>query len=99
MALFAIVDDPHFAGKSAEEVIALLPADYPHEAIFIVDERALTEEGHPCLVVGPLPDETRTFRVLARQVASIDSNLSIANMGFEEFEQASAPEGIFRGFE
>jgi hypothetical protein len=98
-AFFSVVDDRGFSGKSAAEVVAALPEDYLHPAVFIADEKTLTEQGYPCLLVGPLPEEVREFRALAREVASIDNNLSIANMGFEEFEQASGPDGIFRGFE
>lgn len=95
---FAVIDDQHFDGRTIEEVLAALPEDYSHSAVFIADDKAISDDGFPCLVVGPLGEEVRNFRTLAREIASIDSNLSIGNMGFEEFEDASGPDRVFRGF-
>jgi len=39
----------------------------------------------------------RQFRAVAAQVASIDNNLSIANMGFQEFAELVDDAGVFRG--
>ncbi len=93
------MDDPFYRGKEAEEVLGVLPTDYPHSAIFLADERAISEAGHPCLIVGIADEEHSSFRALARELASLDSNLSTANMNLEEFEKAAAPDGVFRGFE
>jgi hypothetical protein len=91
------LDDTAFDGKKTEQIIALLPEDYPHGFIFIADDRALREEDFPCLVVD-LFDGQQSFRALARELASIENNLSIANMGFEEFAGSVGNDGVFRGF-
>lgn len=98
-AWFKVVDDPSFDGKVVDQVLAALPKEYAHEAIFIADERAVSEEGFPCLIVGPLGGELQIYRAVASELAGIDSNLSIANMGYEEFAGAAGPDGVFRGFE
>ncbi len=38
------------------------------------------------------------FRVIPEALWSAENNLSIANMGFEEFVEATGAEGIYRGF-
>jgi hypothetical protein len=40
----------------------------------------------------------RTFRCVATEVASVESNLSISNMDFHEFADAVGSDGVFRGF-
>jgi hypothetical protein len=40
----------------------------------------------------------RTFRVFPSQAWGVENNLSIANMGFEEFLESAGKDGIFRGF-
>lgn len=40
----------------------------------------------------------RTFRCVVPEVASIEANLSIANMDFHEFADSTEPDGVFRGF-
>ena len=41
----------------------------------------------------------RTFRCVMSEIASIEANLSIANMDFHEFADHTDPDGVFRGFE
>jgi hypothetical protein len=38
------------------------------------------------------------FRAVPSRVQSIENNLSIANMDFEEFAEAVDRDGVFRGF-
>jgi hypothetical protein len=92
------VSDPRYEGKSVEEALAMLPADYPHDFVFLADERALLEADHPCLVVDLNGEERNRFRSTAKELASIENNLSLSNMEFETFEEASKPTGVFQGF-
>ncbi len=94
-----IVDDASFEGKGLHDLLALVPEDYPHSFVFVADRAALKEEGFPCLVVDLLEQRGRSFRALARELASIENNLSIANMGFEEFAESVNENGVFVGFE
>ena len=45
----------------------------------------------------PLTD-IQTFRAIPSAIQSIENNLSIANMDFEEFAEAVDDDGVFRGF-
>jgi hypothetical protein len=58
----------------------------------------MSQPEYPLLVVDLLEERGRQFRAVAAAVASIDNNLSIANMGFEEFAGAVDDDGVFRGF-
>lgn len=42
--------------------------------------------------------EIVVFRALPSQIQSIENNLSIGNMGFEDFANAVDDDGVFRGF-
>ena len=43
-------------------------------------------------------DEVKFFRALPSTLQSIENNLSIANMDFEDFANAVGADGVFRGF-
>lgn len=45
----------------------------------------------------PLED-IGTFRAIPSTIQSIENNLSIANMDFEDFRTAVGTDGVFRGF-
>ena len=52
---------------------------------------------YPLLVVDLQEERGRQFRAVAAEVALVDNNLSIANMGFEEFAGLVDESGVFRG--
>ncbi|MPN18579.1 hypothetical protein SDC9_165939 [bioreactor metagenome] len=92
-----VVDDPANSGATTEQVVTALPEDYPHTFIVIADSAAVSQPDYPLLVVDLSEERNRPFRAIATQVASIDNNLSIANMGFEEFAGCVDESGVFRG--
>ena len=93
-----IVDDRANSGATVEQVMEALPEDYPHSFIVVADSAAVSQPDFPLIVVDLGEERGRLFRAVAAQVASIDNNLSIANMGFEEFADAVDGGGVFRGF-
>jgi len=93
-----IVDDCSNSGATIEKVMAALPEDYPHSFIMVADNIAISQPDYPLLVVDLLEERGRQFRAIATQIASIENNLSIANMGFEEFAGEVDEKGVFRGF-
>ena len=92
-----IVDDRSNSGASVERLMGALPEDYPHSFIVVADSAAISQPDYPLLVVDLLVERGRQFRAVAAQVASIDNNLAIANMGFEEFAELVDESGVFRG--
>ena len=99
MFMIEVIDDVAFRAKKTEDLLASVPEGYPHSFIFVADQQAIQNEGFPCLVVDLVDEPGRSFRTLAREMASIENNLSIANMGFEEFAAGVGKDGVFRGFE
>ncbi|GAB3136374.1 hypothetical protein GCM10027290_00010 [Micromonospora sonneratiae] len=75
------------------------PHRYEHPVVFVVDTVALSEPEHPILVINLNAGvAVRPFRTTPRGVQSIENNLSISNMDFVEFTNATGADGIFRGF-
>jgi len=93
-----ILDDRDRSGATVEHLLAALPKDYPHSFLVVADSVAISQPDHPLLVIDLIEERGRQFRAIASQVPSIENNLSIANMGFEEFADAVDESGVFRGF-
>jgi hypothetical protein len=91
-----IVDDRSNSGATVEQLMGALPKEYPQSFMVVADRAAISPPDYPLLVVD-LVERGRQFRAVAVEVASIDNNLSIANMGFEEFAGLVDQAGVFRG--
>jgi hypothetical protein len=98
LANVEFVSDSAFAGLAAEQVLALIPQDSQHTFLFIVDDLALTHPDHPILVMDVFWERGRTFRVIPSEMWSIENNLSLGNMDFEDFADSVDADGVFRGF-
>jgi tetratricopeptide (TPR) repeat protein len=92
------ISDPAFDGLTADELPSLL-SDESKSFAFIIDKIALSNSEHPILVVDFQDEPRRTFRVIPSELWAVENNLSIANMGFEDFADAVDKDGIFRGFQ
>ena len=110
---FKFVEEPQFAKRSLLEMVQSFPDGYPGMVCYVVDEECITNREHPILVVGFYPSDHKsysrvprntlarditTFRALPSEIMSIENNLAIANMDFEEFANAVDKDGVFRGF-
>jgi hypothetical protein len=96
LAYVDFLDDPEYDCVTAGQVVGALPPDYEHTFIFIVDAVTLSGPDHPILVVDLLDEPGRTFRVIPSCAGSIENNLSIANMGFEDFAESVDSDGVYR---
>ena len=94
-----VIDDRANNGMTVEQVMAALPEDYPHSFMVVADTVASSQPDNPLLVVDLLEQRGRQFRAVASVISQIDSNLSIANMGFEEFVELVDAGGVFRGID
>ena len=94
-----VVDDRANSGKTVEQLMAALPEDYPHSFVVLADTAAVSLPDYPLLVADLLGERGRQFRAIASVISQIDSNLSIGNMGFEEFAELVDGGGVFRGIE
>lgn len=92
------ISDPAYDGLSTGQVLELIPQSFKHTFLFVVDRTALTHPDRPILVIDLYAERGRTFRVVPTSMWSVENNLSIANMDFEEFAEEVDDAGIFRGF-
>ena len=92
------LNDVRYAGITKEQLLELIPKNYHHSFIVIVDQIAVSHPGHPLLIVDLFEGSGNEFRSIPSQIQGIENNLSIANMDFEEFAEAVDEDGIFRGF-
>ena len=95
--------DPTLDGLSVDDVTAQLDPSYEMSFVCVADERAVSEDEHPVVVVNlrekPGSARGRSFRVTTAELWSVENNLSEANMDFDEFaDPADAADGVFRGF-
>jgi hypothetical protein len=91
------VSDRALDGATVEQIVPLA-MDAGHSFAFVADRAALTDPERAVLVVDLHEEPGRTFRMIPSEAWGIENNLSIANMGFEEFADAVDRDGVFRGF-
>jgi len=97
-AYVTFVDNPAFSGMSADQLLQSRDPGDQHGFFFVVDTKTLSNAGYPILVVDCSDLPGRRFRVIPSWMWSVENNLSLSNMGFEEFVDAVGQDGIFRGF-
>jgi hypothetical protein len=97
-AYVSFLDDHRFANLATEILLALVSEDSDHSFFFVVDSLTVSSPEHPILAVDCLDQPGRTFRVVPREMWSVENNLSLSNMGFEEFAESVDEDGVFRGF-
>ena len=98
LANVEFVDDAAYANASKEQLLKLFPEDSFHSFCIIADQKAMSQQEHPLLIVDLLDEPGREFRAIPSRIQAIENNLSEANMGFEEFAEAADEDGVFRGF-
>jgi len=105
-----VVDDPAWAGASADEVLAAAPGE--NGVVFLADAATMLAP-HPLVAVNTVTradceddyefayemSHGREFRVLPAGVADVAINLLIANTDFPEFAATARddPDGCYRG--
>ncbi len=100
-AVLKTVDDARYDGMVAEDA-AELASHSDAAAVLLADDETVTDDERTLLVVcTDAFDEAygRTFRVVPEEVWSVENNLRLANLDFDEFaDTADAADGTFRGF-
>ncbi|WP_051795473.1 hypothetical protein [Streptomyces sp. NRRL S-87] len=91
------IDDPVYQGLTPEQVLQRAPTDPQDRLIAVADTPALSTPDLPLLVIDLLEEGPQNLRVIAAQLWSIDNNLSLGNMDYEEFAEAADDHGVYRG--
>lgn len=97
-AYVTFISDPENDGATIDDIVAALQEDAEHSFLFVVDAETFSHEENPILVLDLHHEPGRSFRAIPRAVQSIENNLSIANMDFEDFADSVDEDGVFRGF-
>jgi hypothetical protein len=98
VAYVDFIDDIQYADLSRDHLLNLISPTYNHSFIIVADRTAISSTEHPLLVIDLFDDAHPEFRALPSQVQGIENNLSIGNMGFEDFTNTLDGDGVFRGF-
>ena len=97
-AYVQFVDEQEHDGLTGDRLRAVLVSRSPHLYAIVADRMTMAHPEHPLRVLDLKSADNRAFRALPTQVASIENNLSIANLDFGDFADAVESDGIFRGF-
>jgi hypothetical protein len=97
-AYVTFVEKIEFRNLTPEQLLERVPDDYHRSFLLVVDRTATQQSEFPILVIDLFQERGRTFRAIPSQIQGIENNLSIANMGFDDFADNVDPEGVFRGF-
>lgn len=79
-----VVDDTGYTGLSFEQLMGLSPHD-SHSFLIVADEPTMLDPRHPLLVVDLFEDPGRSFRAAPEAIPTIQINLSLANMDFDDY--------------
>ncbi|MEO6525215.1 MAG: hypothetical protein ABIP93_01185 [Gemmatimonadaceae bacterium] len=97
-AYVQFADDREYDGITGDRLRAVLTNRSPRQYAIVADRMTMAHPDHPLRIIDLTTSEARAFRALPTHIASIENNLSIANMDFVEFADAVHDDGIFRGF-
>ncbi|MFJ2478529.1 DUF6924 domain-containing protein [Streptomyces sp. NPDC087659] len=90
-----LVDDTAYSDLSAEQLVALAAP----ETFFAVADRTTLASPEKQLLVVMMTDQGHDeLRVIAEELWSIENNLSVSNMDWEDFVGEAEDDGVFRGF-
>ena len=97
-AYVEFLSNSQYENLNIEQLLSLIGEESNHTFLFIVDKKTLSLPEFPILCIDLFEEPGRSFRVIPSAMISVQNNLSIANMDFEEFAESVDPDGIFRGF-
>ena len=96
-AYVEFIESRMFSNRTEKELLAMVPPEFPHSFLFIIDRKAIEGREFPVLVMDLFHEPGRTFRVIPSQNQGVQNNLSIANMDFHEFADNVDLDGVYLG--
>ncbi|MGY6021653.1 DUF6924 domain-containing protein [Streptomyces spinosirectus] len=109
-----VIDDPVWAGATVDEVLTAVRGDDDLATVFLADRTTMQTENHPLPTVTTLTREEcvdeedyerltefgRDFRTIPAALHDVHANLSIGNVGFEEYAAWAQddPDRMYRSF-
>ncbi len=98
LATVEYVSDPEYDGLSISDLLSLAKRGPFQYALFVVDQKTLTDPEHPILALDLTDEPGRTFRVIPQEIESVSTNFWLRNMDFHDFADNTDTDGVFRGF-
>jgi hypothetical protein len=96
MPTLSTIEHQRWNGTSAADLAA---AAAPSVLLVLADTVTFSSPEMPLLVLQSGVEGLREMRVVPGALASVENNLSIANMDWVDFAGAADPDGVFRGFD
>ena len=75
LAYVEFLDDGEYRDISKEQLLGLVPEDYNHSFIIIVDRTAISQPDFPLLIVDLYEGSGRAFRAAPAQIQSIENTV------------------------
>ena len=97
-AYVEFLDDEAYSGLGKTDFLDLPQKGYAHTFLILVDSEAINRTDQAVLVIDLDQEPGREFRAIPSQIQSIENNLNIANMDFDEFADEADETGTFCGF-
>jgi hypothetical protein len=91
-------NNSNFKNLDFNLIFNLKKEDYDFNFLFIADSLTLNNVENPIICIELYTDTKRFFRVIPSELWSVENNLTISNMEFEEFYSRRDKDNIFRGF-
>jgi len=95
-AYIAVLTDPELEGLTEPEIRRLARVDDAERFVLVADAVTQADNEFPILVVDLSREGLPSFRVTAKCLWSVQNNLSLANMDWQELSEATDPDGVFR---
>ncbi len=95
-AYVEFLSDRKFENLNSTQIIDLLPEDYAHPIIFVIDTYSLESDESPVLCIDLCEQKGTEMRVLPKVMWAVENNLSIANSEFSSFLESTDENGIIR---
>ncbi|GAA2152843.1 DUF6924 domain-containing protein [Actinomadura napierensis] len=92
------IDDRAYQGLGAQEILPLVSENSGHRLLALADGITLTSPEMPLLVIDLEGEPPGRIRVVTAEFWSIENNLSLYNMDFDEFAESVDADGTYRGF-
>lgn len=96
LASVDVVENPALADIDPAQLLADARQSARHSLVIFADAATLSHPATPLLCMDV--SSARSVRTVPSELWSIENNLSLGNMDFDEFVNGAGPDGIFRGF-
>ena len=97
LANVEFLDDPAYTGRTAQQLLGIVPAGYAHSFLLIIDDLTVSCRDQAVLVVDIADEPGRQFRAVPELVLVIEHYLSAGEVGFADFAESADPDGVVRG--